>query len=404
MPQGRKVNCCSTCGNPSRGHVGPQGKRCKNNKPGPASIIYKRPGTPGDGEVKVEEQKSRKELTVNTTDDNVLKELANQIGQLSLGMQHMQKDITDLKAGNSPAMVAAPARVDVRKFEDVPRAADTYECLSSGAKVPTKVLRAAKQGEFVNLADFAPVLEPSNTTETSLVEGELIFKPKRAVKNIDSFLIWSLAWRGYEELLIDMDPSLYKQMVDYRIFIQTCSARYWWYAVYSYDVRNRAKCSMSQSFNFNRLDNDIYVSCMDAATARTNVRQCSRCKSIWHFSKDCPFQTEGPVEASTRPAKTQNSSSVPAQSGPARRPMSQQICFSWNSGRCYNNACARLHNVCQGCGGAEPLFRCRNCAGQNRGNSQAFNASAPNFVPGGSQSGSQASGSSSYASQQGRVV
>ena len=50
-------------------------------------------------------------------------------------------------------------------------------------------------------------------------------------------------------------------------------------------MRNRAKCSMSQSFNFNRLDNDIYVSCMDSSTAGTNVRQCSRCKSIWHISR-----------------------------------------------------------------------------------------------------------------------
>jgi hypothetical protein len=70
---------------------------------------------------------------------------------------------------------------------------DTYECLPSGAKVTTKVLKSARSGECVNLIDFAPVLEPSNVTETTLVDGELIFKAKRSVRSIDSFLLCSLA-------------------------------------------------------------------------------------------------------------------------------------------------------------------------------------------------------------------
>ena len=136
----------------------------------------------------------------------------------------------------------------------------------------------------MNLIDFAPVLEPSNVTESTLIDGELTFKKKRAVRSMDTFLLWSLAWRGYEEHLVDGDPSLYKKLVDYRTFIQTSAAKYWWQAVYAYDVRNRSKHSMMRSLDFNQIDTDINVACMDSTTTRTNVKQCARCKSIWHIT------------------------------------------------------------------------------------------------------------------------
>ena len=82
-------------------------------------------------------------------------------------------------------------------------------CLPSGARVSPKLLQHARNGEYTNLADFAPCLEPSLVTETSIVDGELQFKPKRNIKSMDSFLLWSMAWRGYEEYLVSNDPSLY---------------------------------------------------------------------------------------------------------------------------------------------------------------------------------------------------
>ena len=66
---------------------------------------------------------------------------------------------------------------------------DGFICLPSGAKVSNKTLRTARNREFVNLSDFAPCLEPSIITEMSIVDGELQFKPKRTLKNIDSFLL-----------------------------------------------------------------------------------------------------------------------------------------------------------------------------------------------------------------------
>jgi hypothetical protein len=294
--KGQKENCCSKCGWFSRGHIWPQGRHC-NMADSPVRPVQSRtPLQPDFDSLSVGEDGN----------DSAIRELASQIGRLTMNMEHMQKDLHSLKE-NVPAMASTSmnatgtstiSSVKHKDEEPSPKASDTYECLASGAKVSSKVIKLAINGEFVNLAEFCPILEPSNITEALLTDGELTFKQKRD-KNIDSFLIWSLVWRAYEELLVDHDHTLYNQLVAYRIWIQTCAARYWWNSVYSYDVRNRSKKSMTKSFNFNLIDHYIYVSCMDAATTRTNVKQCARCKSIWHGTKDCPFQTADPAEVCT---------------------------------------------------------------------------------------------------------
>jgi hypothetical protein len=210
------------------------------------------------------------------------------MGQLTISMQHMQEDLVDVKTELKEVRSVKPedsrpkSRATDYMFGSGPATTnnETTQCLPSGAQVSQKIITQAKNGEFVNLADFAPCLEPSLVTGTSIVDGELVFKPKRAIKSMDSFLLWSLAWRSYEELLVENDPRLYPGLCAYRVFVQTCSAKHWWPSVYAYDVRNRAKHSMTHSFAFHQLDNDIYVTTLDATTIKPNVRMCSRCKSI----------------------------------------------------------------------------------------------------------------------------
>ena len=159
------------------------------------------------------------------------------------------------------------------------------------------------------------------------------------------------------------NPDLYPQLSSYRTFIQTCAVRYTWPAVCSYDVRNRGKHSMHRSFDFNVIDNDIYITTMDSSTARQNVRNCSRCKSIWHVIKDCPFAEAGTLAPGTRQQTTSSPNQRPTSAGNSRN-TSQQVCFNWNAGRCVP-PCVRRH-VCDGCGGPDPRPRCAYC---NCGNS-----------------------------------
>jgi hypothetical protein len=351
-----RKNKCSTCGRLARDHLGPSGPKC-------------------DWEMSDEDLDSSAHSVKGLTDTSgantsALNELANQMGKLTVhlqkidtDLQNVKTDVQNVKAGPSDAggsLHRTRASDYMATGGVLAGQPEAHVCLPSGAKVSPRTIAHAKHGEYVNLADFAPCLEPSLVTETSIVDGELVFKPKRSVKSIDSFLLWSMSWRTYEELLVCDNPSLYPSMCTYRIFIQTCAAKYWWPAVYSYDVRNRSKHAMDRSFNFDSIDHNIYVTTMDSTTVRQNVRNCARCKSIWHVIKDCPFSEDGSVAASPRQATT----SARPQANAARIVRSpdvgNQICFNWNAGRCNVNPCPRRH-VCETCGGPDPKPRCSTC-------------------------------------------
>jgi hypothetical protein len=344
----RRKRQCTTCGRLAVDHSGPCGKKCQLS---PLKFDEE-----DSGEDKHSEHGSSK--------SHVLNELADQLGQLAASMQQLKLDMTDLQKDK-----IVHASKDAGLGSRTTRTASEYMsagggafaatteanvCLPSGAKVSQKVLQQTRTGEYINISDYAPCLEPCLSTETTLVDGELIFRPKRQVKNIDSFLMWSMCWRGYEEVLVTHDPSLYPQLCAYRIFVQTCAAKFWWTAVYSYDVRNRGAKSMSRSFDFNVLDNDIYVTTMDSSTTRQNIRQCSRCKSIWHVVTDCPFSEGGAMAQGPRQAPTASRSSASST-----KSQNTQICFNWNAGRC-SGPCNRRH-VCEGCGGPDPRPRCPTC-------------------------------------------
>jgi hypothetical protein len=440
MPnKARKVSCCKRCGNPSRGHVGPQGSKCEMSSVvekydaesgvmSPATKTDKKDrGSPSERTGLLAHEPTKRyvkrdlvrdrsgssdhgqgpaarptDAIIAARPDPVMLELVNQVGKLSLTMQSFSIELNSVKERQNVAVASAasfprvtgeqyslastdrPAVRDLAAAEPNSKSEEVV-CLPSGAKVTPKILRAARNGEFINLSDFAPVLEPSNMTETSIVEGELVFKPKRTLKSIDSFLLWSMAWAAYEGVLIEADPKRYAKMSAYRLFIQTCAAKYWWSAVYSYDVKNRAMKSMSHSLEFQVLDSDLYVSTLDVSTTKTNVRQCARCRSIWHTIQECPF----PEECSVAP-NSRSSSQTPAQKHPSgNRPDARrgsQVCFNFNAGRCVNPCSTGRRHVCERCGGPEPLPRCRNCnqgtgGGGNNNNMVTNNASHGSNYP-----------------------
>jgi hypothetical protein len=123
---------------------------------------------------------------LHDTKDNVLRELADQMGQLTISMQGMQEDLVDVKqeikeVRSSKSTVSSSGSKPLDYMlggGSATNTAEAHQCLPSGAKVPTKMIQQAKSGDYINLADFAPCLEPSLVTETSIVDGELVFKPK----------------------------------------------------------------------------------------------------------------------------------------------------------------------------------------------------------------------------------
>jgi hypothetical protein len=331
---------CSSCGRKFVDHDGPLGRHCNMEMP-----QY------NDDDSQIVDHTSN-----TSSKDQVLHELMDQMSKLTLGLQHVQDDVRDIKkdAHTNPSAGAGSGSRAPRIASDYMSAGvglqhattEANICLPSGAKVSQRTIAHSKSGEYINLTDYVPCLEPSLTTETSLEDGGQVFRPKRGIKSIDSFFLWSMAWRGYEEILVSHDPGLYPQLSAYRTFIQTCAAKYTWPAVCSYDVRNRGKHSMNKSFEFNIIDNDIYITTMDSSTARQNIRNCARCKSIWHVIKDCPFAEAGTLAPGARQQPASSSNQRPTAASNTRN-ASTQVCFNWNAGCCIP-PCVRRH-VCEGC-------------------------------------------------------
>jgi hypothetical protein len=256
--------------------------------------------------------------------------------------------------------------------------------LTNGARVSRKVIVNAKAGEYINLIDFMPTSEPSNILETVIDEytGQVTFKSKTVKKSIENFLMWTLAWSGYEELLLEADFSRYKSCVGYRLFIQKQNAVYNWAAVEQYDVRFRHNLSMSRSLDFNKTDTDLGFSIFNTTSLRPNPQGCFRCKSLLHHVRDCPFPEGSSVEKtpnsqknSSRGYKNYNYDNAPPRQNNNQSRFgnnyarSREVCYNFNSGRCNDaSVCGRLH-VCSGCGGPDPLPRCRKCSPSGPNNS-----------------------------------
>ena len=230
--------------------------------------------------------------------------------------------------------------------------------LPNGVRLSEKTARNALSGEFINLAEFLPMGE--STTDTDLEPivdndaGNLTFRTIKSKRSIDTLSLWMTAWNNYEFLLVSADHSRYADMAKYRNFIQKCSQKFIWHAVYAYDCRFRSQLTNDVK-RFGTVDTDIYTSLFDITVVRKDGRACHRCKSRDHVVTDCPFPATTSAESKTSAARNFYDKSIITE-----------VCRNFNTGKCRYPSCRRKH-VCQSCGGTEPEYRCP-CPYQNTTN------------------------------------
>jgi hypothetical protein len=356
-----KAHKCSRCRRLRRGHVGPSGPKCSmsllkgdadREYPGPqihANLAHSAPKqkhvqSTDNGEV--DSDTSNDSRATPPPVDPFLNELAAQLGQLNLNFQEQSKDNREMKADLTQIKLlsrsipedGAPFRVrpdsshDTRHPYMSPAAPgnmqplgnrdahsygnasgilsggpDSPVSLTNGARVSQKVVAAAKAGEYADLANFIPNNEPSNLMETVIDEdtSQVVFRSKSAKKSIDSFLTWSQAWAGYEEIIMQNNMSIYLKCASYKLFIQKHNALYTWTSVTMYDQRFRHKLSMLRSFEFDVVDTNIAFILFNSMSVRPNHKGCFRCGSIDHHQKTCPFSTGGALEKAAQTPKKQ---------------------------------------------------------------------------------------------------
>ena len=297
IEQGTKPKRCTTCQQLVKGHNGPTGMKCTNTSDIDGST-YTEDDERADLEGAVagnsdQQYVDEKPTTMSKEQFDIL---VNIMTSINLNMEAFQKSNRDIlkavlekpptapvKTGytTSPPHMAnivtssphtdnivsppphaytivTPHAVNIAT---PPPHADSIVTLPISGSTSEKTVKHALSGEFINLSDFLPNLSEPVTNLESYVDsdGTMQFKAKRPNRAIDSLCTWLSAWSNYEALLVSHNPSLYTKLASYRAFIQMCDKKYLWHAIYAYDCRFRSALSHSKSWDYQQVNNDLYI-------------------------------------------------------------------------------------------------------------------------------------------------
>ena len=206
-------------------------------------------------------------------------------------------------------------------------------------------------GEFIDLIDFVnSSISVSETDEfkTFIDEcGNVNFKYQRNKKAITSAFRWLEAWGSYQLIVCRMySYNVLHHMISYQIFILSLFAKYKLPYVITYDIRHRQILGRRRSFEFSRLNQELFVTTFDANAIRS-VNRCTKCSAVDHATGDCPFRGTGQTANLPR-AKNSDQSS--------------EICLLFQQGLCKPSRKCRRKHVCMGCGGKEGFRDCAKCS------------------------------------------
>lgn len=336
-----KMNRCSKCKKPVRGHDGPCGTNC-TAEPGPEIDIT---GSESGDENAVGDAANGGH---NDQQQNLIyQQLLNQMTLLNTGMQQL------LQQFQHGSVQPTPTPIQTAGLQIATGATHSTQTAASATQLtqapPSKIQQAVRNGEFISLPDLLPEL-PSVSMDVS----ESSEKTKPVKRKITNFLTWLQAWTIYEKMAIEAHPEVYSKMADYRSLIQECDTKYNWVRVYDYDVKFRLKLASNSPdarFNFSDTDAGLFVTVLDATAVKPR-KACYRCHSSNHHVAECPFLA---TETSMASGKEAGPSKVKAPYFQGK-----EVCINFQTGRCRFPSCSRAH-VCQKCFDPVPLYACTRC-------------------------------------------
>ncbi len=333
---------CSKCGKDAKGHPKPLGEECTLDIESNSndSVIVDMAASGQDYIDFAMENVNQVNQPANTDADKLsaafssnltLQELSRQMAQVLASMESLSKgqaelyktqaglkkelseksttpDYSLLKPSSQPQTFAIPA---VNTHQQPAQIEQTH---TLAANARTMAMSTAEtSGEFVHLEDFLPT-DPLPASSSELepyvdsVTKAVAYRPKRARKAINSFEKWLQAWNNFERLLVNDDCQRYNSLADYREHIAAYSRKFHWPAVYAYDQRFRAALAVEHSFEYGKVNNDLYTTILDSTPERKDIRKCKRCRSTEHEVADCPFPTpsSAPLEEKGRQAGGKN--------------------------------------------------------------------------------------------------
>ena len=354
---GKKPQFCKTCGRPLKGHVGQHGAKCKMhdgedvdgalrslNKPTSVSNLSQLRSPPH---------------STPTIVDSAINELSNQVALLAAKVETIvldkQRPPATQKRKSKRKLIYDSDSSSADSDSAMSSKASTI-CLSNGARVSLRTVKAAQAGEFADLNNFLPT--PTIAHKTLSVEKH------QGKPTIHDFFGWLTAYTGYMEAILKREPNRWNEFMKHRMNIMEFDVRYSWAAVYTYDLQFRSKMAINNSLDLGHIDSDIMLRILTPDTLREEPRVCFRCKSPFHYSKNCPFRQGTSLETAQKKIEGPTAKGS-ARSMPTNPFYNQQrqneCCHNWNRGHCkQGDKCVRQHK-CSGCGSAYPNYQCYTC-------------------------------------------
>ena len=219
------------------------------------------------------------------------------------------------------------------------------------AALPPKLVTRILNLEFVEMSELIPDTWHEDA-HASPDRGEAQRRRPRRPPVTD-IMTWLQCFARMAAVLSTRYPDKAPELWAYQSLIIRAARNYEGQAWVAYDRQYRREALARRDLNWSMLDSRLYN---EAFTGRARaIARCQHCLSEAHGTTNCP--TNPNPSTYQPPTEFANTSGIPgARSVAGGR---QEICWSFNEGRCQFLYCKYLH-ICKECYHPHPWIACHN--------------------------------------------
>lgn len=210
--------------------------------------------------------------------------------------------------------------------------------------VPAKLVKKIENGEFVDMAELLrDNIEAERRHEGRQLQGGETKRPRREVPDL---LSWVQCSGTYAGVVTRRHPDKTKEMFAYMTMVvreaRRCGGSGW----REYDTMFRQLAASGEASEWSKLNASIYAVSFLAQSIRGKM--CPHCLEPDHTADTCALAPKRAEPSANRPPPP--NLPMARSQGPQPHKRSDQVCFSWNEGRCAYPYC-RYRHVCLRCQG-----------------------------------------------------
>lgn len=220
--------------------------------------------------------------------------------------------------------------------------------------IPHKLVEKARLGSYIEMREFLRdnilLLEQLETLQGSMPQLSAIPGSARPrLRDVTSPLAWVHCFLTYMGACTS-DPTTRSQAA-YACLILMEAQRHGGRGWLEYDKAFRRQAAGNSSLRWDIIDQGI-----QASTINNRGLYCNTCNQTDHTTNQCalsffqpPASMEQGVTPPSQPSGPEKYRTKASRSGPYRREMVNNICISWNKGRCHFPGKCVFRHICASC-------------------------------------------------------